>query len=77
MCLHLGAPEDDENQKRMLVDTEAVMNTGNLLYNHRVISQWPDIVVEYLQYGQDTEYDVLYLPVTIDFSEITTDVNHG
>ena len=77
VCLHLGTPEYDENRMRMLVDTESVMNTDNLLYNQWVISQCPDKVEEYLQYGQDMEYDVLYLPVAPDFSEVTTDMNHG
>ena len=54
VCLHLGNPEDDENRMRMLVDTGAAMNTGDLKYYQWVMSQCPDIVDEYQQCVKDT-----------------------
>ena len=68
MCLHLSTPEDNENRMRMLVDTEAVMNTDKVLYHEWVMSQCPDIVEEYLQCGKDTDYDVVHLPTALDLS---------
>ena len=41
------------------------------------MSQCPDIVEEYLQYGKDTEYDVVHLLVDLDLSRVRTDIDHG
>ena len=46
--LHNGNSEDDENRMSMLVDTGAAMNTGSLNYHLLVMSQYPEIVEEYL-----------------------------
>ena len=41
------------------------------------MSQCPDIVEECLQYGKDTEYDVVHLLVALDLSLVRTDIDHG
>ena len=64
--LHLGNPEDDDNRMRILVDTEAVMNTGSLDYHLWIMVQCPEVVEEYLQYGKDTAYDVVRLLAALD-----------
>ena len=46
--LHLGNPEDDDNRMRIIVDTEAVMNTGSLDYHLWIMVQCPEVVEEYL-----------------------------
>ena len=48
VSLHLGIPEDDENLMRMLIDTGAAMNTGNLQYYIWVMSQCSEILDDFL-----------------------------
>ena len=51
VCLHLGSVEDNENKKRMLLNTGDAMNSGNFTYHLWVMSQCPDIVGEFIQCG--------------------------
>ena len=67
--LHSDNLEDDENRIRILVDTEATMNTGSLEYHLWVMSQYPEMVEEYIQYGKDTTYDVVHLLAAIDLRD--------
>ena len=46
--MNIGLLVDEENKMRMLVDTSAAMNTGNLDYHKWVMSQCPSMVAEYL-----------------------------
>ena len=57
--LHIGSIADDKNKMRKLVDTGAVMTTGNKAYHQWVMSQCPSMVAEYLECGVDTKYDVV------------------
>ena len=59
VCLHLGSVEDEENKMRMLLDTGAAMNSGNLTYHLGVMSQCPEMVGKFIQCGDGTEYDVV------------------
>ena len=77
VSLILGIREDEENKMRMLVDTGAAMNTGNIDFHMWVMSQCPDIVDEFLQCGKDTEYDVVHLLAALDLKDIQKDANHG
>ena len=61
VCLHLGSIEDEENIIRMILDTGAAMNSGNLVYHLWVMYQCPEMVGEFIQYGDRTGYDVLQL----------------
>ena len=64
--LHLGLLEDDENKMRMLVDTGATMNSGNLTCHLWVMSECPEIVREFIQYGGKSDYDVVKLLAALD-----------
>ena len=64
--LHIGNLEDEENCIRILVDTRATMNTGSLEYQLWEMSHCPEMVKEYLQYGKDTEYDVIHQLAALD-----------
>ena len=77
VSLILGSLEGEENKMRMLVDTGSAINTGNLRFHMWVMSQCPDIVDEFLQYGNDTLYDVVHLLVTLDLKNVDTDTTHG
>ena len=48
VSLILGSREDDENKMRMLVDTGAAMNTGDIDFHLWVMSRCPDIVDDFL-----------------------------
>ena len=41
------------------------------------MSQFPDIVEEFLQCGKDTDYDIVHLLVVLDLSGIPTNDDHG
>ena len=66
VCLHLGSVEDDENKIRMLLNTGAAMNSGNLTYHLWIMSQCPEMVGEFIQCVDDTEYDVVQLLLALD-----------
>ena len=57
--LHLGLIEDEENKMRMLLDTGATMNSGNLNYHLWVMSQCPEMFDEFIQCEADTGYHVV------------------
>ena len=59
--LHLGLIEDDENKMRILVDTGAAMNSGNLTYQLWVMFEYPEMVGEFIQCGGKSDYDVVKL----------------
>ena len=44
---------------KILVDTGAAMNTGNLNYYLWAMSQCPEMIAEYLQYGECTKYRIV------------------
>ena len=77
VSLILGSREEEENKMRMLVDTGAAMNTGNIDFHLWVMSQCPDIVDEFLQCGTNTEYDVVHLLAALDIEDINKDSTHG
>ena len=62
---------------RMLIDIGAAMNTGNFDFYMWVMSQYPDIVDEFLICGKDTAYVVVHLLAVLDLKDINTDVTHG
>ena len=75
--LNVGLLVDEENKMRMLLDTSAAMNTGNLAYHQWVMSQCPSMVAEYLECGDGTEYDVVQLLAALDLKGTHQPVNHG
>ena len=74
--LILGILEDNGNKMRMLVETGAAMNTGNLRFHMWVMFQYPDIVDDRLQCGKDTAYDAEHLLADLDLNDIDTDASH-
>ena len=66
VTLHLGLLEDEENTMRMLVDTRAAMNSGNLAYHLWIMSECPKMVGEFIQCGGTSDYDVVKLLVALD-----------
>ena len=77
VCLHLGSVEDEGKKLRMLVDTEAVMNIGNLLYHLWVMSECPEMVGEYIQCGGKSDYDIVKLLEAIDLDSSQQPLEHG
>ena len=75
--LHIGNLEDDKNRMRILVNTEAAMNTGSLDYHRWVMSQCPKMVEECVQCGKDTVYDVVHLLAALNIRDANQDVDHG
>ena len=62
---------------RMSEDTDATSNTGNKTYHLWVIPQYPEMVVEYLQSGKNTEYDSVQLVAAFDLNILQQLDNHG
>ena len=48
VCIRLGSVEDEENKMRILLDTGAAMNLGSLVYHLWVMSQYPEMVAEFI-----------------------------
>ena len=74
---HLGFTLEAMDCMRMLVDTGAAINTVNKNYNLWIMSQCPAMVVEYMQYGPNTEYDVVQLLATLDLNIAQQPNTHG
>ena len=75
--LHVGTIVDDENKMRIFVDTDDVITTGNKVYHQWVMTQYPNMVSEYLECGDNTEYDVVQLLAALDLTGTRQYVDHG
>ena len=62
---------------RMLVDSGAAMNSGNKNYHRQIMSQFPDIVVEYIECGPGTKYDLVQLKVAVTQAAAEADFTNG
>ena len=51
---------------RMLLDTGTAMNLGSLTYHLWIVLQWPEMVGEYIQCGEDTGYEIFQLLAAFD-----------
>lgn len=51
---------------RMLLNTGATMNSGSLTYHLWVMSQYPEMVGGFIQYGDGTGYNVVQLLAALD-----------
>ena len=58
---------------RMLVDSDAAMNSGNKHYHRQIMSQFPDIVAEYTECGPGTKYNLVQLKVVVTQSVAEVD----
>ena len=50
---------------RMLVELGVDMNSGNTNNHHQIKSQFPDIVVEYIECGPGSKYNLVRLKVAV------------
>ena len=50
---------------RMFIDPGVAMNSGNKHYHRQIMSQFPDIVVEYIECELGTKYDLVQLKVAV------------
>ena len=62
---------------RMLVDTSAAMNSGNLAYHLWVMSECPEMVGEFIQCGGTSDYDVVKLLAALDLDTSQQPVEYG
>ena len=42
-----------------------------------VMSQYPDMINEFLQYGKEIPYNIVHLLADLDRKDVTTDIDHG
>ena len=61
----------------MLLDTGTAMNSGSLTYHLWVMSQCPEMVGEFIQYGDGTGYDVVQVLATLDLDSSHQPLDHG
>ena len=61
----------------MLLDIGAALNSGNLDYHLWVMSQYPEIVGEFIYCGADTGYNVVQLMATLDLDTTNQPPDHG
>ena len=66
ICLYFGLIVDEENKTKMLLDTGAAVNFGNLSYHFWLRPEHPEMVGEFVQYGDNTGYDVVQLIAALD-----------
>ena len=57
-----------ENWIRILVDTDAAMNASNKDYHLLCTLQFPIMIIEYLLYIPETEYDVVQLLTALNLN---------
>ena len=74
--LHLDLIEVEENKMRILLNTGAAMNFGNLSYDLWAILEYPEIVGELIQCGDSTGYDVMQLMATLDLDSNRQPLDH-
>ena len=55
---------------RMIVDSGAAMNSGNKNYRRQAMHRYPDMVVEYLECGPGTKFDLVRLCVAVDSASV-------
>ena len=61
----------------MLLDTGAAMNSGSLTYHLWVMSQCPEMIGEFIQYINGTEYDVVQLLAALGLDSSHHSLDHG
>ena len=75
--IQLGLAMEEDNGMRMLVDTGVAMNSGYSDYHLRVMSHCPEMVTEFLQCGENTNYDVVQLLAVLDLDLCHLPKNDG
>ena len=62
---------------RMLVELGVAMNSGNKNYHHQIKSQFPDIVVEYIECGPGSKYNLVQLKVAATQPAVEAEFTNG
>ena len=68
---------EEDNGMRILVDTRAAINSGHLDYHLLFMSQCPKMVADFLQCGENTNYDVVQLFAVLGLNLGQLPNNHG
>ena len=74
--LHLDIVEDDDNCMRILIITGAAMNIGNMSQNIQIMSECLEKVEKFLQYGMNTDHNILQFLAVLDIDTTQQLVNH-
>ena len=77
ICLNLGSVEEEKNKIRMILDTGAAMNPGNLTCHLWIMLECPEIVGSFIQCGTETGYDVVQILATLDLNSSHQPLDHG
>ena len=72
----LGLVVDEENKMRVLLDTDSPMNSENIIYHMRVISECQEMVGQFIQCGANTGYDVVQLLVALNLDSSQQSISH-
>ena len=75
--LLIGMLSHDEDKMSILVDTGAVINTGNKTYHQWFMSQCPSMIDEYIECGSNTDYNVVQILAALDLKGTSQPVDNG
>ena len=65
ILIRFGTEDKNESSFVCLVDTCAAMNTGNLKVHQWIMTQYPEIVAEYVQYDDEQPFQPLKLECAV------------
>ena len=65
ILVRFGNTDSNELSFICLVDTCAAMNTGNLLVHQWIMTQYPELVAEYIQYDDENPFQPLKLECAV------------
>ncbi len=65
ILVRFGSTDEEEISFTCLVDTCAAMNTGNLKVHQWIMTQYPSLVAEYVQYDDENPFEPLKLECAV------------
>ena len=71
----LGKNNIATSSLRMFVYSDAAMNSSNLNYHRSIMSRFPDVVAEYIDYGPGTKDELVQLKVAVTRSTVERQFN--
>jgi hypothetical protein len=72
-----GHTDDDEINFSCHVDSCAAMNVGNLRVHQWIITNYPAVVEEYIQFDDENPFDPIQLECAVDDANLMSDTNVG
>jgi len=72
-----GHTDDDEINFSCHVDSCAAMNVGNLRVHHWIITNYPAVVEEYIQFDDENPFDPIQLECAVDDAHLMADNSVG